>query len=139
MTTDRVDVSAAEPHWLPADEIKKLNAADSEEVGHGAVIADMAALDKALYRPKQLWAYHGERDILRLACALLVGILEAHPFGRGNRPTGLAAMVMFLEVNGYRWTAPDGPVVGAYVRALAEGRYTEEGLAETLRPDILPA
>ncbi len=131
--------NTAEPRWLPADEIKKLNAADAEEAGHGAVIADMAALEQALQRPKSLWAYHGERDVVRLACALLVGIVEAHPFGRGNAPTALAALVMFLEANGYRWTAPDGRVLGAYVRALAEGRYTEEGLAETLRPDILPA
>jgi hypothetical protein len=30
-------------------------------------------------------------------------------------------------------------VLAAYLRALADGRYTEEGLAETLRPDIYPA
>jgi prophage maintenance system killer protein len=46
--------------------------------------------------------------------------------------------MLFLEVNGYRWAGPDGAVLAAYVRALADGRYTEEGLAETLRPDIYP-
>ena len=51
----------------------------------------------------------------------------------------LAALVLFLEANGYRWAGPDGPVLAAYVKALADGRYTEEGLAETMRPDIFPA
>lgn len=136
MATTKPDV---EPHWIPASEIQRLNEMEAEEAGGGAVIADLTAVERALNRPRVLYAYHDERDVVRLACAHLVGLLEERPFGRGNLSTGLAALMMFLEVNGYRWSGPDGAVLSAYVRALAEGRYTEEGLAETLRPDIFPS
>lgn len=128
----------AEPVWLPAEEIRKLNEAEATQAGAGAVIADTERINRALNRPRGLWTYHGERDVVRLACAHLVGLLEERPFGRGNLSTGLASVLLFLAANGYRWCGPDGPVLSAYVRALADGRYTEEGLAETLRPDVFP-
>lgn len=128
---------AVEPHWIPAAAVQQLNAAEAAEAG-GAVMADVAAVERALNRPRNLFAYHEERDVVRLACAHLVGLAEERPFARGNLSTALATLMLFLEVNGYRWTGPDGAVLSAYVRALADGRYTEEGLAETLRPDIFP-
>lgn len=125
--------------WLPAEEIRKLNEAEATRAGAGAVLADTQRIERALSHPRGLWTYHGERDVVRLACAHLAGVLEARPFGRGNLSTGLASALLFLAANGYRWHGPDGPVLSAYVRALAAGRYTEEGLAETLRPDVFPA
>jgi death-on-curing protein len=106
--------------------------------GAGPTLADLSGVERALQRPRQLYSYHDERDVVRLACAVLVGLIEEKPFARHNLGTGAAALVMFLEANGYRWSGPDGAVLAAYVRALAEGRYTEEGLAETLRPDVYP-
>ena len=129
----------AEPHWLPAEELRLLNQADRDESDQSAVMADVDAIQRALHRPRSLWTYHEERDTLRLACALVTGLIEERPFGQGNLSTAVAAVVMFLEANGYRWVGPDGRVLAAYVSALADGRYTEEGLAETLRPDVLPA
>jgi prophage maintenance system killer protein len=128
-----------EPYWLPPDAVTRLNQEALGETGEGPQLADLAGVDRALQRPRQLYAYHDERDVVRLACATLVGLLEEKPFGRANMGTAVAALVMFLEANGYRWSGPDGAVLAAYVRALADGRYTEEGLAETLRPDVYPA
>ncbi|RDD62587.1 type II toxin-antitoxin system death-on-curing family toxin [Ferruginivarius sediminum] len=133
--TSKPDV---EPVWLPVEEVRKLNAAEVADIGTGAVIADTGAIERALNRPRVLWHYHDERDVVRLACAHTLGLLEERPFGTGNLATGLATLMLFLEANGYRWTGPDGPVLSAYVRALANQRYTEEGLAESLRPDIFP-
>lgn len=133
MATSRIET---EPLWLPVEEVRKLNEAEVADAGAGAVMADTERIARALNRPRVLWSYHDERDVVRLACAHTVGLLEERPFGSGNLATGLATLMLFLEANGYRWCGPDGPVLSAYVRALANGRYTEEGLAETLRPDI---
>lgn len=127
-----------EPRWLPLDEVRRLNEADLADSGGGAAMVDTDSLERALQRPRVLWGYHGECDVVRLGCGVLVGILEERPFARGNRSTALASMLFFLRLNGYRWSGPDSGVLAAYVQALAEGRYTEEGLAETLRPDVFP-
>ena len=127
-----------EPNWLPPDQLTQLHAEALGDAGPGPQIADLNGVERALQRPRQLYSYHDERDVVRLACALLVGLIEEKPFAQHNLGTGIAALMLFLEVNGYRWTGPDGPVLAAYAKALADGRYTEEGLAETLRPDIYP-
>ncbi|SDF94313.1 Prophage maintenance system killer protein [Limimonas halophila] len=128
----------AEPRWVPAEEIARLNEAEVAESG-GTALADLEAVRRALGDVQRRCTIDGERDAVRLAVAHLTAIMTVRPFAARNRATGLAALVMFLEANGYRWTGPDGPVLAAYVKALADGRYTEEGLAETMRPDIFPA
>lgn len=135
MATTKPDV---EPVWLPPEAVVRLNA---EALGTSDTpsLADLSGVERALQRPRVLHAYHDERDVMRLAAAVLVGLIEERPFARHNLGTGLAAMLLFVEANGYVWRGPDGPVLAAYVRALADGRYTEEGLAETLRPDVYPA
>jgi len=135
LATTKPDV---EPVWLPPDEVVRLNAEALGE-GDGPQLADLSGVERALNRPRVLFAYHDERDVMRLAAAVLVGLIEERPFARHNLGTALAALLLFVEANGYRWRGPDGPVLGAYVRALADGRYTEEGLAETIRPDVYPA
>jgi prophage maintenance system killer protein len=137
LATTKPDV---EPLWLPPEEVVRLNAeALGEAPDSGPALADLSGVERALNRPRVLYAYHNERDVMRLACAVLVGLIEERPFARHNLGTGLAALLLFLEANGYRWTGPDTSALAAYVRALAAGRYTEEGLAETLRPDLFPA
>jgi prophage maintenance system killer protein len=128
----------AEPRWVPAEEIAALNEAEVAESG-GTALADLEAVKRALGDVQRRWTIDGERDAVRLAVAHLTAIMAVRPFAARNRATGLAALVLFLEANGYRWAGPDGPVLAAYVKALADGRYTEEGLAETMRPDIFPA
>jgi len=128
----------AEPRWLPAAEIRLLNEAEVAESG-GTTLADPDAVKRALDEVQRRWTVDGERDTVRLAVAHLTAIMRLRPFAARNRATGLAALVMFLDANGYRWTGPGGPVLAAYVKALAAGRYTEEGLAETIRPDVFPA
>lgn len=130
--------AGGEPHWLPPEQLTHLHAEALGERQVGPQLADLSGVERALQRPRQLYSYHDERDVVRLACAILVGLIEEKPFAQHNLGTGVAALMLFLEVNGYRWAGPDGPVLAAYVKALADGRYTEEGLAETLRPDIYP-
>jgi len=128
----------AEPRWLAVDAVTLLNEAEVAESG-GTSLVDPDAVGSVLSEVQRRWTIDGERDAVRLAVAHLTAILRIRPFAARNRATGMAVLVMFLEANGYCWSGPDGPVLAAYVNALAEGRYTEEGLAETMRPDIFPA
>jgi death-on-curing protein len=56
------------------------------------------------------------------------GIVENHPFIDGNKRTGFVLGVLFLELNGYRFTATREDAANA-VLALASGQMDERGYA----------
>lgn len=59
------------------------------------------ALEGALARPRNVFLYAADVDVLELACVLLIGIGRAHAFVQGNKRTALLAANMFLLLNGY--------------------------------------
>ncbi|MCL6729835.1 hypothetical protein [Sphingomonas hankyongi] len=69
----------SEPTWLPAELIVSFNELVVGETGEPHVLRDEGALENALAKPMNYWAY-GERD----AVVLLMGIARTHPFLQGN-------------------------------------------------------
>ncbi len=99
----------------------------------GAVgIRDHGLLEAALARPRQLLAYANNPDMVELAAAYAAGIIRNHPFLDGNKRTGFVLGVLFLELNGYRFTASEEIATRA-VMSLAEGSIDEAGFAAWLR------
>ena len=72
-------------------------------------------LESALSRPANQFAY-GSHGIPELAAAYAFGLIRNHPFGDGNKRIGFSAAVLFLELNGYRFTASE---IDATVQTLA--------------------
>ena len=87
-------------------------------------LRDGALLQSALARPKQFHAYAEGSDIIDLAVAYTAGILRNHPFFDGNKRTGFVVGILFLELNGFRFTATEEAATRA-VLDLAAGKIDE--------------
>jgi death-on-curing protein len=70
-----------------------------------------------------------------MAAAYLVGIVRNHPFVDGNKRTGFLASVLFLEINGYRFTATEESAAQAVI-GLAAGRLNETEIAVWIRENV---
>lgn len=73
-----------------------------------------------------------------MAAAYTVGILGNHAFVDGNKRTGFVAGILFLELNGYRFTAREETAARA-VLELAAGALDEAGYAAFLRANTQAA
>ena len=98
-------------------------------------VRDIGLLQSALTRPKQLAAYGDKPDIIDMAAAYTAGIVRNHPFIDGNKRTGFLVGVLFLELNGYRFTATEESAAQA-ILSLAAGILDESALAAWLRANV---
>jgi len=121
-----------EPVWI--DERDALALHDRLLALHGgaAGLRDDGLLKSALARPQQHFAYAESADIVNLAAVYTAGIVRNHPFVDGNKRTGFVVGILFLELNGYRFTATEEDAAQA-VLALAAGHLDETGYSAFLR------
>ncbi len=78
-----------------------------------------ASLESALARPKHLATYKRSVSVPELAAAYAWGLLRNHPFIDGNKRTALAAMVVFLDLNGWELTCREAEETAMVLRAAA--------------------
>lgn len=93
---------------------------------------DRRLLESALARPKRHFAYAESADPIGLAAVHTGGIVQNHPFVDGSKRTGVVIGILFLELDGYRFTASQEDAANA-VLALASGEVQEIGYASFLR------
>jgi death-on-curing protein len=122
----------AEPRWLSRTVVDAIHHDQLREHGGLPGIRDEHALESALARPRQQWHYSDRPDVPSLAAANAFGLVRNHPYHDGNKRLGFLAMVTFLGVNGYDFTAIETDVV-THIVALAGGRLSEETLADWVR------
>ena len=90
------------PEFLDVDDVLELHATLIVEHGGSDGIRDRGLLESAVAQP--MASFGGEflhQDLFEMAAALLVSLVGNHPFVDGNKRTGLAAMLVFLELNEY--------------------------------------
>ncbi len=92
--------------------------------GGAAGVRDLGLLRSALASPLNLAAYDETADVIGLAAACTSGVLQNHPFIDGNKRTGFLAGVLFLELNGCRFTASEAEAA-KMVLAVAAGKLDE--------------
>ncbi len=104
---------------------------------HGGAegVRDAGLLESALARPQQLAAYGDKPDVSNLAAAYTAGIVKNHPFIDGNKRVGFVLGILFLEVNGTRFTASEEAATQA-ILDLAAGDMDMTGYAAFLRENI---
>lgn len=124
-----------EPLWLNRVVVDAIHLDQVREHGGRLGVRDENALESALARPQQRWAYDSEADISTLAAAYAFGLVKNHPFVDGNKRIGFLAMVTFLGVNGVEFDAPEDEVV-AQVLMLADGNVSEAQFADWIRRSI---
>jgi len=121
-----------EPKWVERVVVDAIHLDQIREHGGLAGLRDENALEAALARPRQKWHYEPKSDLATLAAAYGFGLSRSHPYRDGNKRVGFVVMVVFLELNGWRFTAEEPDAVQAMV-ALAEGTLKENDLAEWVR------
>jgi death-on-curing protein len=120
------------PIWLDERDARAVH--DRSLVLHGGApgVRDAGLLDSALARPRQLSAYGEAVDIVDLAAAYTCGLIQNTPFIDGNKRTGFIVGILFLELNGRRFTASEEDATRT-VMSLAAGDLDDAGYAAFLR------
>jgi death-on-curing protein len=121
-----------EPIWIETQEALLLHARLLALHGGASGLRDEGLLQSALARPQQMYAYAEKSDMIEMASACTAGIVGNHPFVDGNKRTGFVVGVLFLELNGFRFTATEEDAAQAVVE-LAAATLDEEGYAAFLR------
>jgi len=107
------------PVWVLPEVVRALHEQLLAEFGGASGIRDEGLLLSALARPPKLFAY-GKATHFAMAAAYCHGIVKNHPFVDGNKRTGFAVTVLFLELNGHVFRASEADAV-VQVLALAAG------------------
>ena len=123
--------------WVPLDAVLAIH--DDQISEHGGIlgIRDLAVVDSALARPRNLLAY-GKPDAATLTAAYAFELCNNHGFLDGNKRMAYVVTETFLDLNGYAMTASDEPVVRTML-AVASGGMLEEQRAKWFRSFIASA
>jgi len=117
-----------EPAWVPRVVVEAVHLDQIRAHGGLVGVRDEAALESALARPRNKFAYGRKVDPASLAAAYAFGLARNHPFNDGNKRIAFLVAVIFLGLNGWEFEVSDEEVV-RHVVALAAGRLTEAKLA----------
>ncbi len=106
---------------------------------HGGLsgLRDEGALEAALARARNKWAYHPKLDLAALAAAYGFSLARSHPFHDGNKRVAFVTIVVFLELNARQFTAPEAEVV-RIMTGVAAGTTSEVALARWIRASMRP-
>jgi death-on-curing protein len=110
--------------------VEALHALVLAKHGGGRGVRDVRRLESALFRPRNLHAYE-RASLPQMAAAYAAGVIEGHPFVDGNKRTGLALAIAFLEFNGLRFRGSEVEAV-VFTLGLAAGEVSEKAYAQWL-------
>jgi len=119
------------PVWVRRDVVLAVQEMLLAEHGGAAGLRDEGMLDSALGRPANLFAY-GKPTVTELAASYTFGLVKNHPFIDGNKRIGFATGILFLELNGYSFTASEVDAV-LKTLALAASEMTESASAALIK------
>ena len=126
-----------EPVWVDRRDVLAVHDLLLSLHGGMAGLRDEGLLESALARAQQIWNY-GSPDKIEMATAYTSGIVRNHPFFDGNKRTGFVAGILFLELNGFRFTASEEDAAQA-VLSLAAGQLDDAGYTSFLRANTVAA
>ena len=118
------------PRWIPEAAIRSIHAELLAEHGGLDGPVDEDKLGATLARPQQLEAYSDPpASLFQYAAAYGFGFAKNHCFKDGNKRISLAAIDVFLQLNGYELVAEEAEAA-IIIEALAAGEMTENDLAQ---------
>lgn len=124
-----------EPVWLSLATLHLLHDRQLELFGGLRGIREQGALERALARPLNAWAYRRATDVETLAATYLCAIVRQQGYLDGNKRSALAAMLVFLKLNGRTLDAPQQDLY-AIVMAAATGEVAIEQVAAWIRLQV---
>ena len=126
-----------EPLWLDRAVVDAVHLDLLRSHGGMPGVRDAHALESALARPQQRWAYGRARDLASLSASYGFGLARNHPYRDGNKRIAFMAIAIFLGINGYEIEAAEEEVVRVMLD-LAAGRISEVTLAKWIRSHLIP-
>ncbi len=126
----------SEPAWVEEEDCLSFHDKLLARFGGASGLRDRGLLLSALARPKHLFAYE-HPTMFELAAAYAHGIVKNHPFLDGNKRSGFLAATLFLESNGFRFTAPEESAVLKTLQ-LAAGDISAADFAAWLAETTVP-
>jgi death-on-curing protein len=125
-----------EPVWLDAEVALAIHDRQLAEHGGASGVRDAGALESALARARNRWAY-GEDDLSALGAAYAFGVARNHPFADGNKRTAWVLARLFLKLNAVELAFEANDAIRT-VLALAAGELSEDELADWFRQHTVP-
>lgn len=128
-----------EPEFLTFSEVVDIHAYQIENFGGASGIRDVNLLKSALGMPSATFGgtfLHS--GIHEMAAAYLFHLVENHPFVDGNKRVGAMAALVFLDLNGFEFTAPVKDFT-AMVLEVAQGRMQKPEITLFLRKHSRPS
>ena len=117
------------PRWLTADAVVAIHEELISRYGGIPGRRAKGLLESAIARPQHLAAYKRSVTMPSLAAAYGWGLLRNHPFVDGNKRIALAAIVVFLDLNGWELSCTQAEETAMVLRAAA-GEIRERAWGE---------
>jgi len=118
-----------QPKWILEQATISIHEMLLAEHGGATGIRDVSLLKSALAKPKHRLSYDPDTTMFELAASYSFGIAKNHPFVDGNRRTSFTIGVLFLEINGFTFHAPETEAV-ITIERMASGLNNEAELAK---------
>lgn len=126
-----------EPTWVVRLAVEAMHHEMLTQHGGLPGVRDETALESALNRARDKWAYDPTADLALLGAAYGYALAKTHGYNDGNKRIAFAVMYTFLGLNGLEIDAPEPAVVQLMVD-VASGEFSEERLAEWQRANVIP-
>lgn len=116
--------------FLEVNDVRILHLITIRDQGGDPSVRDLGLLDSAMAMPRQSFGgAYVHNDIPSMAAAYAFHICKNHPFIDGNKRAAFAAMVAFLQLNGWRFTGGIDESEAAIIRTAAS-EWSKESLTE---------
>ncbi len=126
-------------NYLSPQQVLFLHSRIIDEIGGSHGVRDIGLLEAAVERPK---ATFGGKDLypdlFSKAAAVMLSLIQNHPFVDGNKRTAIASAAMFLSINGWKLSATSRELQDFTFRVAERGASVQE-VAEWLREHSVPA
>ena len=127
-----------EPVFLSVLDVMEIHHDQIELYGGASGIRDRNLLDSAVAVPQSGFGdAYAHSDLFEMAAAYLYHLVRNHPFVDGNKRTGTASALVFLDINGWSVECSEDELVDL-VLGVAEGRVDKVAAADFLRQGRTP-
>ena len=115
--------------FVRADVLRNVHGRLVERYGGLPGVRDENALESAIARPEQFAAYAETISIATLGATLAWALLRNHAFVDGNKRAALAALTIFVDINGHQLTCSEVEETAMVLRAAASEITEAEWIA----------
>jgi death-on-curing protein len=122
---------------LDVEAIKKVQADLIDQYGGSHGLRDAGLLESAVQRAENKIYFQPESTVATVGASMSYGLIKNHAFIDGNKRIGLAALVDFLNLNGF-WLLPSNEEQIAMVQRTAASEVSEEEWTAWVERNVEP-